>query len=152
MAANTDADKPTIAPILRLDLANFICTFLIRYHALTPTTKIAPRTQAEITVWKNLSTATGDNATSAKLTISLRTVSGLNSCPTGYCIHEFATRIHHAEIVAPNPVSHVAVRWNPFDTFFQPKNIIATNVDSMKKATIPSMASGAPNTSPTSQE
>ncbi len=61
-------------------------------------------------------------------------------------------RIHQAEIVAPKPVSHVEARWKPGDTFFHPKYITATNVDSMKKATIPSMASGAPKISPTNQE
>ena len=84
--------------------------------------------------------------------ISKRMVSGLNCWPTGYCIHELATRIHQAEMVAPRPVSQVAARWKPRDTLSQPKNITATNVLSMKKATMPSMASGAPNTSPTIQE
>ena len=41
---------------------------------------------------------------------SLRAVSGLNSIPTGFCIHAFATRIHQAEIVAPSPVSQVEAR------------------------------------------
>ena len=96
--------------------------------------------------------AKGERATSAKDTISLRMVSGLNSQPTGYCIHAFATRIHQAEMVAPRPVSQVEARWKPGETFFQPKNITATKVDSMKKATMPSMASGAPKMSPTSHE
>ena len=96
--------------------------------------------------------AKGESATSAKLVISLRTVSGLNVHPTGFCIHALATRIHHAEMVAPRPVSHVAARWKPRDTFCQPKNITATKVLSMKNATMPSMASGAPNMSPTNHE
>ena len=62
------------------------------------------------TVWKNFITATGENATAMKSTISLRIVSGLNSIPTGYCIHELATRIHQADIVAPKPVSQVDAR------------------------------------------
>ena len=105
-----------------------------------------------MTVWQNLSTAKGDKATSANDTISLRIVSGLNAHPTGYCIHAFATRIHHAEMVAPKPVNHVAAKWKPADTFFQPKNMTATNVLSMKKATIPSTANGAPKMSPTNHE
>ena len=105
-----------------------------------------------MTVWQNLSTAKGEKATSANDTISLRIVSGLNSHPTGSCIHELATSIHHAEMVAPSPVSHVEARWNPADTFFQPKNMTATNVDSMKNATMPSMAKGAPKMSPTNHE
>ena len=106
----------------------------------------------EMTVWQNLSTAKGESATSANDTISLRIVSGLNAQPTGYCIHAFATRIHHAEMVAPKPVSQVEARWNPRDTLFQPKNITATKVDSIKKATMPSTARGAPKMSPTNQE
>ena len=96
--------------------------------------------------------AKGERATSANDTISLRMVSVLNSQPTGYCIHAFATRIHQAEMVAPKPVSQVEARWKPADTFFQPKNMTATKVDSMKKATMPSTANGAPKMSPTNQE
>ena len=107
---------------------------------------------ADVTVWQNLPTAKGDSATSKNETISLRIVSGLNSQPTGACIQAFATRIHHAEIVAPRPVSHVEAKWNPFETLFQPKNITATNVDSIKKAMMPSTASGAPKMSPTNHE
>ena len=123
-----------------------------RYQQLTAHTNTAPTTQVEVTVWKNLSTAKGDRATSMKLVISLRTVSGLNSQPTGYCIHALATSIHHAEMVAPSPVSHVEARWKPRDTFSQPKYMTATKVLSMKNATIPSTASGAPKMSPTNQE
>ena len=54
-------------------------------------------------------------------------------------------------MVAPKPVSHVEAKWKPRLTFCQPKNITAMNVASMKKATIPSMASGAPKMSPTNQ-
>ena len=113
---------------------------------------MAPITHAEMTVWKNLSTANGDSATSANEVISLRMVSGLNAWPTGYCIQALATSIHHAEMVAPNPVSHVEARWNPRDTLFHPKNITPTNVASRKKATMPSTANGAPKMSPTSHE
>ena len=123
-----------------------------RYHPLTAHTNTAPITHVEVTVWKNLSTAKGESATSMKLVISLRTVSGLNSQPTGYCIHALATRIHQAEMVAPSPVSHVDAKWNPRDTFCQPKYMTATKVLSMKNATMPSMASGAPKMSPTNHE
>ena len=70
----------------------------------------------------------------------------------GYCIQLFATRIHQAERVAPRPVSQVEVKWKPRDTLSQPKNITATKVLSMKKASTPSMAKGAPKTSPTIHE
>ena len=136
----------------KLFSANFVSRFFIRNQQLTAATKTAPTIHAEITVWQNFITANGDSATSRNETISLRTVSGLNSQPTGHCIHALATRIHQAEMVAPSPVSHVEVRWKPRDTLFHPKYITATNVDSMKKATMPSMASGAPKMSPTNQE
>ena len=55
-------------------------------------------------------------------------------------------------MVAPSPVSHVEARWKPGDTFFHPKYMTATNVDSIKKATMPSTASGAPKMSPTNHE
>jgi len=123
-----------------------------RYQAETPTTNSAASTNDEVTVWKNLLTATGDSATAENELISLRTVSRLKSQPTGYCIHELATRIHHAERLAPMAVSHVAVRWKPLETLRQPKNITAMKVDSRKKAKMPSMASGAPKMSPTKCE
>lgn len=135
-----------------LSLASLTSRRFIRYQHETAITKTAPIIQAEMTVWQNLPMAKGDRATAKKSTISLRMVSGLNSQPTGYCIHALATRIHHAEMVAPRPVSHVEARWNPGETFFQPKYMTATKVDSIKKATIPSMASGAPKMSPTNQE
>ena len=144
--------SPTHAPIFILSRASFVSRFFMRYQQLTPTQNTAPMIQAEVTVWQNLLMAKGERATSKNDTISLRIVSGLNSQPTGYCIQALATRIHQAEIVAPRPVSQVEARWKPGDTFFQPKYITATKVDSMKKATIPSTASGAPKISPTNQE
>ena len=86
--------------------------------------------------------------TAKKSTISLRTLSGLNCIPVGNCIHALATRIHNAERAAPIAVSHVAVKCIPRLTLFQPKNMIATKVASIKNAKIPSMANGAPKISP----
>ena len=143
---------PQVAPIFMLAIANSRSRLRIKNQALTPTTNTAPSIHALSTVWKNLTTATGEKATERKSTISLRTVSGLNSMPTGCCIHPLATNIHHAEIVAPSPVSHVDAKWNFLLTLFHPKNITATNVASIKKATMPSMANGAPNISPLNHE
>ena len=95
--------------------------------------------------------ATGERATAQKSSISFRTVSGLKCIPAGYCIQAFATRIHKAERVAPAIVSHVEARWKRLLTFSQPKYMTAIKVASIKKATMPSMASGAPNMSPTNQ-
>ena len=144
--------SPTAAPILMLSNANFCSRFFSKYQEPTATVKTAPTIHADVTVWQNLPMAKGDKATSKNDTISLRIVSALNSQPTGDCIQALATSIHHAEIVAPNPVNHVEARWNPRDTLFHPKNITATNVDSMKKAIIPSIAKGAPKISPTNHE
>ena len=135
-----------------LALASSWLRCLSRNQQLTATVNTAPMIHEEVTVWQNLSTANGEKATALKLVISKRIVSGLNCWPMGYCIQLLATRIHHAEMVAPRPESQVEARWNPFDTFFQPKNMTATNVLSMKKASMPSMARGAPKTSPTIQE
>ena len=98
---------PTMLAIFMLWRAISCSRRFSRYQPLTAHTNTAPITHVEVTVWKNLSTAKGESATSMKLVISLRTVSGLNSQPTGYCIHALATRIHQAEMVAPSPVSHV---------------------------------------------
>ena len=102
-------------------------------------------------MWKNLLIATGERATAQKSSISLRTVSGLKAMPAGYCIQALAIRIHSAEIEAPMMVSQVVIRWKRLLTLSQPKNRIAMKVDSMKKATMPSIARGAPKMSPTNQ-
>ena len=115
-------------------------------------TKTLPTIHEDITAWKNFVTATGEKATAKKSVISFLTVSGLNSMPTGYCIHEFATKIHQADMAAPMPVSQVEARWNFLPTLFHPKNITATKVASMKNASMPSIARGAPKMSPTNQE
>ncbi len=135
-----------------LRLASSLSRPCSRYHALMATTTTAASANDEVTVWVNLSTATGDSSTSPNDVISLRTVSRLNVHPVGYCIHALATRIHSAERLAPMAVSHVAARWNRRLTLSQPKNITAMKVLSMKKAMMPSMASGAPNMSPTKWE
>ena len=134
-----------------LDEDSSVSTFGKYSSMCTPTTNTAASTQPDSTLWKNLLTAIGEVATAQKSTISLRAVSGLNSMPTGFCIHALATRIHQAEIVAPSPVSQVDARWKRLLTLSQPKNMTAINVASIKKAKIPSMASGAPKISPTNQ-
>ena len=142
---------PTHAPTLRLRLQCSTLRFLSIIQAHTPTTKTPLSVHALRTVWKNLLIAMGEHATAQNEVISLRMVAGLNSHPVGYCIQAFATRIHNALRLAPMAVSQVAARWKRGLTFFQPKNITAMKVDSMKKARMPSMASGAPKMSPTNQ-
>src|SRR6056297_1409899 len=96
--------------------------------------------------------AVGEKRTCQKFSISNRAVSGLKAMPTGYCIHPLATRIHRAERFDPMATIQVEKRWNPLETRFQPKNMTAKKVASMKKAKMPSAASGAPKISPTIQE
>ena len=81
-----------------------------RYQAQTPTTKRAARVNDETTVWRNLSTATGERATSRNEVISLRTLCGSNAQPTGCCIHALAAKIQNAERLAPRAVSQVEAR------------------------------------------
>ena len=152
MAVNKEATKPKIAATLILRKAKSRLRSLMRYQQLTPNTKHAPTIQPESTVWKNLFIATGESATAQKSNISLRTVSGLNDMPAGYCIQPLAIKIQSAEREAPIIVNHVEAKWKRLLTFSQPKNMTAMKVDSMKKATIPSMASGAPKMSPTNHE
>ena len=148
----SEAMTPTSVASLMLAVAMRTFFFFKRNQQLTPTTKTAPVIQPLDTVWVNFVTAAGEKATAIKSTISLRTVSGLKDMPTGCCIQLLATRIHQAEMVAPSPVSQVLARWKPRLTLFQPKNMTAMKVLSIKKAKMPSMASGAPNISPTNQE
>src|SRR5690554_3951901 len=137
--------------ILMLLRAKSWWRFLIRYQQLTPTTNEAPSPHDEVIVWKNLLRATGDRATAQKSIISFLIVSGLNSIPTGYCIQALATRIQNAERVAPSVTSQVDAKCIFLLTRSQPKNMIEINVASRKKATIPSMARGAPKISPTNR-
>ena len=148
-ANNTELQSPNMEAITILFRAICFSRFFSRYHALIPITTTAASTKPEVTVWKNLLIATGENSTSQKEVISCRAVSGLKVVPTGYCIHALATRIHNAERLAPMAVSHVEARWKPRDTRFHPKNMTAKKVLSRKKAIIPSIANGAPKISPT---
>ncbi len=84
-----------------------------------------------------------------KSVISMRMVSGLNTAPTGFCIQPLAIRIHSAEKLVPSAISQVMVRCCTFDSRLQPKKNRPMKVASRKNAISPSIASGAPNTSPT---
>ena len=138
-------------PTFALFKAKSICRFFNRYHAATPTTRPAPTAQPEKTACRNLLYAIREDTTAQKSTISFRTVSGLNSMPTGYCIQALAIRIQNADRVAPRNTNHVEARCIFLLTLFQPKNMMEINVASIKKAKIPSMARGAPKISPTNQ-
>jgi hypothetical protein len=57
-----------------------------------------------------------------------------------------------AERFVPIAAIHIVARCSRGDSLFQPNIHSPRNVDSMKKASRPSMASGAPKTSPTNRE
>ena len=73
----------------------------------------------------------------------------LNIYPTGLCIQPFARRIHKAERFVAIATSQIERAWTFFEILFQPKIHKPMKVDSRKKATVASIASGAPNMSPT---
>ena len=104
---NKETTIPNTAATTILSLAKRISRFLRRNQAEIPNTKTEATTYPDNTVCRNLFIAIGEKSTSQKFVISLRAVSGLKCMPTGYCIHEFATRIHRAERFAPIAVSQV---------------------------------------------
>ena len=57
-----------------------------------------------------------------------------------------------ADSADPNDTSQMHARWMRFGSRSQPNSHRPRNVDSRKKAARPSIASGAPNTSPTNRE
>ena len=57
-----------------------------------------------------------------------------------------------AESTVPSATSQMVARWTPFGRRPQPKIHRPRKVDSRKNAASPSIASGAPNTSPTKRE
>ena len=98
-----------------------------------------------------------EKATSAVLFVSTAQTSVIrgrpstSATPTGCCIHEFATMMKYAlSTEAPAAMARVR-RWRRFGSRRQPKIQRPRNVDSTKKASSASIASGAPNTSPTNR-
>ena len=57
-----------------------------------------------------------------------------------------------ADSAAPSATSQIVARCVRSDSFPQPNSHSPRNVDSRKNAASPSIASGAPNTSPTNLE
>src|SRR5664280_2710749 len=60
--------------------------------------------------------------------------------------------MNNADRQAPSGTIHAVNRWTPLGSTFQPNSHNPRNVDSRKNAARPSIASGAPNTSPTNRE
>src|SRR5262245_16705579 len=57
-----------------------------------------------------------------------------------------------ADSVAPTATNQMVARWSFLGSTFQPNSQSPRNVDSKKNAANPSIANGAPNTSPTNRE
>src|SRR5699024_24237 len=72
--------------------------------------------------------------------------------PTGCCINAFADKIQKEDRIVPIETSQIERRWTFFGRRFHPKTQIPINVDSIKKASNPSIASNGPKTSPTKRE
>ncbi len=72
--------------------------------------------------------------------------------PTGRCIQELALMMKNADAQEPSAKSQIVARWTRFESRSQPKIQSPRNVDSSMNAASPSIASGAPKTSPTNSE
>ena len=72
--------------------------------------------------------------------------------PTGRCIHELALMMKNADAQLPMANSQTVARWTRFESRSHPKIQSPRKVDSSMNAARPSIASGAPNTSPTNFE
>ena len=72
--------------------------------------------------------------------------------PTGRCIQELATMMKNAEAQLPSAKSQIVARCTRFERRSQPKIHSPRNVDSSMNAARPSIARGAPKTSPTNSE
>ncbi len=108
----------------------------------------APATETEPSrVWVNAATAVLLPSTAQMSTMTGRP--SISSTPTGCCIHELATMMKNAESHEPITASQIVARCTRLGRRPQPKIHRPRKVDSTKKASSPSIASGAPKTSPT---
>ncbi len=67
-------------------------------------------------------------------------------------MNALAAMMKYAEAMLPMATAQMVARWRPRGSLSQPKIQSPMNVASKKKASRPSIASGAPNTSPTNRE
>ena len=128
------------------------CWRRYRCQALIPITSAAAVTKAAVSTCGNVTRVVRLFSTSHRLVSSARPRSGLIRNPTGCCIHEFAARMKNAERLVAMPTAQIVTRWASFGSRSHPKIHRPTNVASRKNAMSPSIASGAPKTSPTKRE
>ena len=117
-----------------------------------PATKVAAVRNAPDTAWGTAANAVLLVSNCQMLTSSARPRSALYTAPTGCCMNELAAMMKNAERLTPIATSQMHPRCTSRGSRPQPKIHRPRNVDSMKNAARASIASGAPNTSPTKRE
>ena len=100
-------------------------------------------------MWKKAASAVELVSTLTILVNSARPRAPFNIYPTGCCMNALAARIKYAESSVPVAASQIDAKCNFFGKRSQPNIHIPKKVLSRKKASRPSIASGAPKISPT---
>ena len=90
--------------------------------------------------------------TAQKLVMIAWWLTGSMVNPTGCCIQELAATMKAADKMVPRLANQIDHRCTRSETRPRPKIQIPKKVDSMKKASNPSMARGAPKMFPTKDE
>ena len=124
----------------------------ISHQAEMPATNTAAVSTAPLITWGYAARVVLLVSTARMSVISARPVSGLKIAPTGCCIQELAATMKYADSHVPIAAAQIVARWIFGFSRPQPKIHSPRNVDSRKNATSASIASGAPNTSPTKRE
>src|SRR5690349_14313936 len=117
-----------------------------------PATNVPAVTNAAVIVCGNAAQSVELVRTAPMSFISARPVASFQTAPTGCCIQEFAARMKNADRLVDSATAQIVARWIFLGSLSQPKIHRPRNVDSTKNAASASMASGAPNTSPTKRE
>ena len=122
------------------------------HHAHTQATNVPAVRNAPATAWENAAIAVLLVNSSTMLVNSARPVSGLKRAPTGCCMNEFAAMMKNADRLTAIATIQMQARCTRRGSRVHPNIHKPMNVDSKKNAARPSIASGAPKTSPTNRE
>lgn len=122
------------------------------HHAHTAATKVAAVRNDPATACRNAQMAVLLVNNSTMLCNSARPVSGLYVAPTGCCMNELALMMKNADMLTAIATIQMQARCTSLGSRVQPKIHNPMKVDSKKKAARPSIARGAPKTSPTKRE
>src|ERR1039457_2389479 len=146
------AVSATTRPIRMARPNTSTCDLRARCQPLTAIST-APVTMKEAKNTCGHAASTVELVSSAKMLVSsTRWVPGTTRKPTGCCIQLLAARMKNADMDVPKAASQIMARCSRGESRFHPKIHRPMKVDSMKKASSASMASGAPNTLPTNSE